>query len=263
MDNPYREDAWTLTDPPKDWWGEEDGVRFMEGGYLRLAKRTWDEGFEEGLHTETNKPPPIAIEHTGRYRTRGGWEACVLWIAEDEGAAWAVHLNPAGGMNSDPIPHSTVSGRVGPGAHPHAPPLFEAGHPADLVEFIMGDTITLEVDPAVLLPDEPAMRRFGEAGTEAQQRRGDDSDADIAESSGSLDGEYSADKTIACCVCGRTGQPAGYEKRPELDNRPPGWFCVDKNDCMNHWPPPGGPYTAEATAAPEPTAPSPDYVCGQ
>ena len=186
MENPYKGKEWVQVSSHvlEPYWAKGDGPRYTRLELI-AAREAWTEGRRAGFDDAKEGLPlavevalsaqcPIAIEHTGLYRTRGGWEAQVVWIDPDLWTAWAFHINPQGGINSDPVSHSTHSGTVTHSVHPHFPPLFDSGHPADLVERL--GEITWQTAGS-------EMHIEGVTGT-LDLAVGGDSDAEIAESSG-------------------------------------------------------------------------------
>jgi hypothetical protein len=77
------------------------------------------------------------------YRTRGGWTARIIWIFKfdptgepDQSVVLAIHR--PGEISYERIVHHKLNGKAAGGDFTvNAPPVYDVGHPADLIELML------------------------------------------------------------------------------------------------------------------------------
>jgi len=74
----------------------------------------------------------MVAELNKTYKTKGGWDAQVIWVAANNLACYAIH-KPQTAQESVPVAHDKTSGRAVPAFVVAGPPTYEEHHPADLI----------------------------------------------------------------------------------------------------------------------------------
>ena len=79
------------------------------------------------------------------YRTRGGWPARVIWVSERHRRAFAIH-KPGTFDESIVITHVS-SGAAIPDFAVNNPPVYDVGHPADIMDYWEEETLKVVPPP--------------------------------------------------------------------------------------------------------------------
>ena len=74
----------------------------------------------------------MAAELGKYYKTHGGWEAKVVWVATNNIACFVIH-KPDTPQESVPIAHDRATGQSVSAMQIAAPPTYDQHHPADLI----------------------------------------------------------------------------------------------------------------------------------